>query len=101
MKQALISVIALIAAMALWGCESDKSINNVSGSASQIMYVYADRCLFWDEQGARVVDAAIAGGAVLGDPLPRFDNIEVNDSIFAGDEYCTYHVGYCSFGSFG
>lgn len=101
MKQVLMSVIVLIVGTALLGCESDKSTNSGGGSVSQIMYVYADRCHFWDELGDRVVDAAIAGGAVLGDPLPRFDYIEVNDSMFAGDEYCTYHEGYCSFGSFG
>jgi hypothetical protein len=101
MKRALMSVMALIVGIALLGCESDKVTNYRGGSTSQIMYVYADRCHFWDEQNDRVIDAAIAGGVVIGDPLPRFDYIEVNDSMFAGGEYCTYQAGYCTFGSFG
>jgi len=101
MKQALTIIIAFVLGTSLFGCESDKSTNSNGGSISQIMYAYAQRCSYWDEQEDSVVTAATVGGVILGDPLPRFSHIKVNNSTFAGDEYCSYYVGYCSFGSFG
>ena len=99
MRHALIMVSAFVLGASLLGCESDKSTNSNGGSEAQIMYVYAQRCAYWDEDS--IVTAATVGGVILGDPLPRFSYIKVNNSTFAGDEYCSYYVGYCSFGSFG
>jgi hypothetical protein len=101
MKQVVVIVIAFIVGISLFSCEGDKSMNNNGGPASQLMHVYADRCQYWNEAGDSLITATIVGGVVLGDPLPRFDYVEVNDRVFAGDDYCTYYEGYCSFGSFG
>ena len=101
MKKTIIIFLTLIVGIIFFGCEGDDPTSS-NGDASQIMFVYAEHgTSYWDsdtdEEEEIFIENTTAGGVILGDPLPEFTHIKLNETVFSSS---TTYPGYVFFGNF-